>query len=59
MKPQAEPGSYINSYKYSKKVVQYGKNEKWTPIREYHYINGKWLSYYVIEGNADRSNPLI
>ena len=59
VKPQAEPGSYINSYKYSKKVVQYGKNEKWVPIREYHYINGKWLSYYVIEGNADRSNPLI
>ena len=53
VKPPADPGTYINLYKFSKKFVQYGKNKKWMPITEYHYINGKWLTYYVIEGNAD------
>ena len=61
VKPPAKPGTYINSYKYSKKYVQYGKNKKWTIITEYHYINGKWLTYYVTEGNADTavSNTML
>lgn len=24
-------------------------------ILEYHHIGGKWLSYYVLNGNADTS----
>jgi len=53
VKPKAKPGTYINSYKFSKKMVQYGKNKRWVAIEEDHYINGKWFSFYVLEGNAD------
>ena len=61
VKKVANPGTYINLYKFSKKFVKYGKNKKWTPISEYHYINGKWLTYYVLEGNADTavSNTIL
>ena len=59
VKPKAEKGSYINSYKYSKKYVQYGKHKKWVPILEDHYINGKWRTYYVSNGNADTISNII
>ena len=55
VKHSANPGSYIDSYKYSKKFVQHGKNKQWLEILEYHNIDGKWLSYYVLKGNADTS----
>lgn len=50
---KAKPGTYINLHKYSKKIVQYGKNKKWGAINEIHLIEGKWRTYYVLEGNAD------
>ena len=53
VKPKAEPGSHIDSYKYSKKFVQHGILKTWMHIVEIHYINGKWLTYYVLNGNAD------
>ena len=53
VKPKAKPGTNIDSYKYSKKFVQNGKPKTWMAIIENHYIGGKWLTYYVLEGNAD------
>ena len=50
---KANPGTYINSHKFSKKMVQYGKNKKWMAIQEYHYIDGKKVTFYVLQGNAD------
>lgn len=40
-KPKANSGTHIDSYKYSKKLIQYGKNKKWAAIAKYHYFNGK------------------
>ncbi len=51
--PKAEKGSLIDSYKYSKKFVQHGKDKLWMNIVENHYVNGKWQSYYVLNGNAN------
>ncbi len=59
VKSPAKPGTYINSYKYSKKFVQYGPNKIWLGILELHLINDKWLTYYVLDGNADTTNNNI
>lgn len=51
--------NYINSYKYSKKYVYQNDIKKWAAITEYQYINGKWITHYVISGNADRTYTTI
>ena len=51
--PEAVSGTFIDSYKYSKKFVQHGKDKLWMNIVEYHFVGGKWQSYYVLKGNAN------
>ena len=52
VKKPAKNGTYVNSHKYSQKYVQYGPDKEWYAITEIHLIDGQWLSYYVIRGNA-------
>ena len=59
VKSPALPDTYINSYKYSQKFVQYGPNKIWLGIFEVHLINDKWLTYYVLSGYADTTNKNI
>jgi predicted outer membrane repeat protein len=59
---KANAENYINSYKYSKKYIKDNslkQKDKWVPITEYQYINGNWLTYYVTNGNADRTYATI
>ena len=62
VKKEANPGTYIDSYKYSKKYVQrlvdFGgiQSNSWVRVLEYHLIDGNWRTYYVISGNADIAN---
>lgn len=51
---KADSGSYINSYKYSKKYVYDSKIKQWVAITEYQYINKKWVTYYVLNGVTDK-----
>ena len=53
VKQKSNSGTFINLYKYSKKYVQHGKDKLWMNIVEDHYVNGKWQSYYVLEGNVN------
>lgn len=58
-KKEAKPGTHIDLYKYSHKyvyrTVKYGFLEGtfWLAVLENHFIDGKWLTYYVGTGNAD------